>query len=307
MRSFQQSTNVTTKRTYIQHFVDWCNSTHNAYYIRGTLDSQAFYDVLTIGLNSLKDFSRIIDDFLRVDRYKKEKFADLGPLRVNADTKDDDLRAVFRLFKIYWLAQDINHKQTIHAPVQLLSFGYPMINCHPGSDKRYSIMFLTDPIDVPYVYIDYSTVPYKFYENWDYEVCDTAEKIENCFVNFEHPTFNTVYEWIEMWRDGCSPHNNPVYTGLKKYHKKMDTWNDYRFKMAFWHLSYYDAIHREGMWQDIDMLWDIQQQDDHTLWIGPKRMIKQNGIWRPDNGNFNTIYNPTSPIDCTTPYSSRWF
>ena len=144
-------------------------------------------------------------------------------------------------------------------------------------------------------------------ENAKKDAESTAEKIENCFVNFEHPTFNTVYEWIEMWRDGCSPHNTPVYTGLKKYHKKMDTWNDYRFKMAFWHLSYYDAIHREGMWQDIDMLWDIQQQDDHTLWIGPKRMIKQNGIWRPDNGNFNTIYNPTSPIDCTTPYSSRWF
>lgn len=308
MRSFQQSTNLETKRSYLRHFVDWSESTHKAKYIRGHIDSQVFTDILSGGKNVLSDFSRIIEDFLRVDRATKELFCELGPMRVNADNPNEDLKAVYRLFKIYWLAQDINESGRIHAPVQMLSFGYPTVNCHPGSDKRYSIMFLTKPMeDVPFVYIDYDDVDYKFYENWEHEVCDTPEMIEGAFENFTHRTFNSVYEWIEMWRPGCSPHNTPVYNGIKKYHKKMDTWNHRRTSVGVWHLSYYDGIHREGMLRDLDMLWDIQLQDDNTLWIGPTRLIKESGIWRPDHGGFNSVYAPVSPVDRYTPYSACWF
>tara|TARA_B100000965_G_scaffold346_1_gene319 strand:+ start:2424 stop:3350 length:927 start_codon:yes stop_codon:yes gene_type:complete len=308
MRSFNQSTDLSEKRSYLQHFIDWSETTHNAYYIRGSISSQVFYDVLSNnGMRVLNDFSRIIDNFLRVDRSKKELFCKIGPMYVHADG-DPDLLALYKLFKIYWLTQDINRQGKITAPVQMLSFGYPAINCHPGSDKSYAIMFLAEPLDeLPFVYIDYAQVNYKFYKDWDYEICDTAEKIEACFPNFTHPSFHTVYEWMELWRNDCNPHNMPVFNGIRKYHKKLNTWGENRFKIAVWHLSYFDAIHREGMLNDIDMLWDIKLIDDNTLLIGEHRLTKEYGIWRPDNGNFNAIYNPVSPIDKYTPYSSHWF
>ena len=308
MRSFNDSTILDEKLNYIEHFVNWCYSEHNAYYIRGTLNSQELTDIMSTGNNLLCDFSRIIDEFLAVDRSKKELFCDLGPMGVNATTDDAELQAVFRLFKIYWLSQDIKNTGEITAPLQLLSMNYPMITCHPGSDKRFALFFLCKPIEsIPYVYIDYSHCEYKFYESWNYEHCDTVEKIIACFPNFYHESYHSVYEWIEMWQEGCSPHNTPVYNGIKKYNKKVGTWAKNKDKIAVWHLSYYDAKHRIGMTKDLEMLWDINLQDDSTLYIGDHRIIKENGIWRPDNGNFNASYNPISPIDRYTPYNSRWF
>ncbi len=309
MRTFQQSTDLATKRQYIDHFLDWSSSTHKAKYITGNIDSQEFTNILSGGKNLLADFSRIIDDFLAAPREKKDEFVEIGPVNVTAEHADDHLKAIYRLFKIYWLGRDIT-QNGISAPVQLLSFGYPTINCHPGSDKRYGIIFLAKPQEqIPYVYIDYEDCEYKFYEDWeDVTECTEPEDIMDAFPNFTHKTFHCVYEWIEMWRDGCNPHNIPVYNGIKKYHKKATKdWGNQRTSIAVWHLSYYDAIHRQGMTADMDMLWDIQQQDDYTLWIGDTRFTKSQGIWKPDNANFESVYNPLSPIDKYTPYSSRWF
>ena len=101
MRSFNQSTDLAEKRSYLEHFVDWSNSTHNAYYIRGSISSQVFYDILAQnGLRVVNDFSRIIDNFLRVDRSKKEEFHRIGPLHVHADA-DPDLQAIYKLSLIH--------------------------------------------------------------------------------------------------------------------------------------------------------------------------------------------------------------
>ena len=75
MRSFNQSTDLAEKRSYLEHFVDWSNSTHNAYYIRGSISSQVFYDILAQnGLRVVNDFSRIIDNFCGLIDPKKKNF-----------------------------------------------------------------------------------------------------------------------------------------------------------------------------------------------------------------------------------------
>jgi len=307
MRTFQQNTNDRVKEGYIDHFLDWSSSTHNAKYITGTVTSQEFTDILTGGKNVLADFTRIIDNFLNVSAEKKQLFYEMGPMKVTAENPDEDLRHLYRLFKIYWLGKNID-RNGITSPVQLLSFGFPTVNCHPGSDKRHAIMFLAKPTTVPFVYIDYKGCDYKFYEQWDnWWECTTREQIIAAFPNFYHRTHHCVYEWIDMWKSGCSSHNTPVHNGIKKYHKKAtQEWNYWRTRIGVWHLSYYDAIHRHGMNDDRDMLWDIQLQDTRTLWIGDQRFEKISGVWTPDNGNFDSYAKPLNPIDKYTAYSACW-
>jgi hypothetical protein len=239
-------------------------------------------------LNEKIESYRLVDEktkrFFKEESYPKDWIGD-----------NPELYNCYQMFKILWLARDIKSRDRQEAPIQLIQMGRNY-HCHPGSDKKYVITLLQPLASVRGFYIWYPELdPAPWIWTQPYEEVKSPEEFIAMFDRADHNTFTLEHGTVTFTHDEfqCQTHFEPFANGAHKACKKYGKIRNNNFHLELEHLSYKDAVHRMGMFENRNFIDDIFFENEDVFRLGDFKFLKINGIWTPEK----FINAPASLID----------
>jgi len=271
----------------LHSFYDWMHTTGRARIVKfqsdgWTLKSLFDHDTkLPIG-DINKNVSDIINRFYYLSDQDRELFLNSDPTMWNEN--NPEIYNCYRLFKLWWLTEDID-KNGIQAPLQIYLTGRNYLS-HPGGDKKYSVTYLKERDPIPCFYIWYPEMDHTPW-HWTipYEEVNTPEEFASMFPMISHDTFKLMNVNITItsksWDCEGITHLEPWTKGLWLTCKKHGKIVNDKFKLEIPTLTYTDAIHRLGMFENIEEFKSFKFVNDDKFLLGNYKFLKRNGYWLP--------------------------
>lgn len=270
-------------------FWDWMETTGRAKVVKFTADALTMRHLLNNDTKAstydlIKVFSDRIDTFKNVNPNMKEYFIK-DSIQEEWTQDSEDLYICYQMFKTKWLLEDIR-KNGQQAPVQLCQSGRNYF-MHPGSDKKYSTIFLNNQ-DLNGFYVWYpelDNTPWHW-THPHHTIVRTPEEFLDMFDNHEDPTFKIFNDTVTITCDSATVNHNhiqPLADGMHLSCKKWQKWlTPEKFKLELPTLTYTDAVHRIKMEQEKHQLKSITFVGDNYFYMGRYRWTRKNDIWWPD-------------------------
>lgn len=286
-------------------FYDWMHKTGRARIIRLSSDGYDLrslfdHDTKLPVTDIQKNVSDLISSFYYLSSEERELFFNSEPTLWNSS--NPSIYLCYRIFKLWWLTEDIK-KNGIESPLQIYQSGRNYL-CHPGSDKKFSITYVNPQENIKCFYIWYPELDNAPW-HWTvpYEEVNTPEEFIKMFPRIKNPTFRLMQSTVtitpEGWNNHGDIHLDPWTEGTWLSCKKHGKFISDKFKLELPTLSYTDAIHRWGMFENISAFKNIKFVNDTKFLLGNYKFLKVNGYWIPNR--FNNF--PKSIIDTEWKYS----
>lgn len=272
----------------LNKFWDWMERTDRARVFSFEASGKTLYSLFDSDPMSAHDTSMLTILHQKIERYAAVDEETKRFFKEESYPRDwvgkSDIYTCYQLFKILWLARDIKERDRQEAPIQLIQTGRNY-HCHPGSDKKYVITLLQPLEKVRCFYIWYPELdPVPWVWTQPYKEVQSPEEFIDMFDRADHNTFNLEHGVVRFTPDDyeCPEHFNPFANGAHKACKKYGKIRSDKFDLELEHLSYRDAVHRMGMFENKQLIDEIYFEDENIFHLGEFKFIKVDGIWTPE-------------------------